>query len=201
MARRKTTGKFVCIEGVDGCGKTTQAKLLVRNLRRRGFDAVYTTEPSVGKVGKLIRSYVLDRERRVPIALEALLFAADRVDHVETEVEPLLKQGKIVVCDRYIYSSLAYQGAGGLDLDWIDCINLFALKPDLALLLDVLPDVVVGRLKKKKSVMENMRNLRKVRDVYLELAQRQRMISLDGDKPIKEVAKDILKTVLEKLKA
>jgi dTMP kinase len=193
-------GKFICIEGVDGCGKTTQARMLVSNLRRRGFDAVYTTEPSVGNVGKLIRRSVLDREKRVPIALEALLFAADRVDHVESEIRPLLKQGNIVVCDRYVFSSLAYQGAAGLDSDWIDSVNRFALKPDLALLLDVPPEVVVRRLKSKRSVMENVRNLRKVRDVYLSLAKQHRMVLLDADKSVKEVSKRVLAVVLEKLK-
>jgi len=199
MAKPKGTGKFVCIEGVDGCGKTTQARLLVRNLRHRGFDAVYTTEPSLGTVGKLIRSFVLAREERVSVALEALLFAADRVDHVKSEVESLLKQDKIVVCDRYVYSSLAYQGAAGLDTDWIDCINRFALKPDVALLLDVPPEVVVSRLKTKKSVMENMTNLRKVRDLYVRLAEQQRMVLLNGNKSIKEVADSILLHVLKKL--
>ncbi len=194
-------GKFICIEGVDGCGKTTQARMLVSNLKRRGFDAIYTTEPSVGNVGRLIRRFVLDREKRVPIALEALLFAADRVDHVENGIRALLKQGKIVVCDRYVFSSLAYQGAGGLDLDWIDSVNRFALKPDLALLLDVPPEVVVNRLKSKRSVMENMKNLKKVREVYLSLVKQHRMVLLDADKSVKEVSKSVLAIVLEKLKA
>ena len=200
MAKPKGMGKFVCIEGVDGSGKTTQAKLLVKNLKRRGFDAVYTTEPSVGKVGKLIRSFVLARDERVSIALEALLFAADRVDHVKSEVESLLKQSKIVVCDRYVYSSLAYQGAAGLDTDWIDCINRFALKPDVALLLDVPPEVVVSRLKTKKSIMENVTNLKKVRDLYVRLAQQQRIVLLNGNKSIKEVADSILSHVLKILR-
>jgi dTMP kinase len=199
MAKPKGIGKFVCIEGVDGCGKTTQARLLVKNLKRRGFRAVYTTEPSVGKVGKLIRSFVLAREERVPVALEALLFAADRVDHVKSEVESLLKQGKIVVCDRYVYSSLAYQGAAGLDTDWIDCINRFALKPDVALLLDVPPEVVVSRLKTKKSVMENMTNLKKVRDLYMRLAEQKLIVLLNGNKSIKEVEDSVLLHVLKKL--
>ncbi len=201
MAKRAKMGKFICIEGVDGCGKTTQARMLVSNLKRRGFDAIYTTEPSVGNVGRLIRRFVLDREKRVPIALEALLFAADRVDHVENGIRALLKQGKIVVCDRYVFSSLAYQGAGGLDLDWIDSVNRFALKPDLALLLDVPPEVVVNRLKSKRSVMENMKNLKKVREVYLSLVKQHRMVLLDADKSVKEVSKSVLAIVLEKLKA
>ena len=200
MAETKKIGAFICIEGVDGCGKTTQAKILVKNLRRRGFDAVYTTEPSVGRLGKLIRRFVLDRQRRVSTALEALLFAADRVDHVQNEVKPFLRRRKIVVCDRYVYSSLAYQGAAGLDLEWIDRINQFALKPDLALFLDVAPERVTGRLKKKKSVMETVRNLKKVREVYLKLAQQQRLIALDGNQSIEEISKSILKIVLEKLK-
>ncbi len=199
MTEQKKAGVFICIEGVDGCGKTTQAKILVRNLRRRGFDAVYTTEPSAGKVGTLIKRFVLARQRRVSTALEALLFAADRVDHVQGVVKPLMKWGKVVVCDRYVYSSLAYQGAAGLDLEWIDCINQFALKPDLALFLDVAPERVVGRLKRKKSVMETMRNLKKVREVYLKLAQQQRLIALDGKQPIQEISKSILSIVLEKL--
>jgi dTMP kinase len=199
LAKKKHKGKFICIEGVDGSGKTTQAKMLVRNLRGKDYDAVYTTEPSTGKIGALIRGFVLSRKNRVPIALEALLFAADRVDHVQTEVEPLLKQGKIVVCDRYLFSSLAYQGAAGLDLLWMDCINKFALKPDLTLFLDVSPDVAISRLKRKKSVMETLQNLAKVREIYLDLAQQQRMVSLDGNKTVNEIAEDILKTVLKEL--
>jgi len=201
MTKQKEQGIFICIEGLDGSGKTTQAKRLVKNLRRRGFDAVYTTEPSTGKVGRLIRSYVLNREKRVPIALEALLFAADRVDHLETEVRPLLGQGKIVVCDRYVYSTLAYQGAAGLDLEWIEHINRFALKPHLALLIDVPPEVVVKRIKRKRTVMETKRNQQKVREVYLKMVQEKRLKQVDGDKPINEVAKNILETVLELLKA
>jgi len=200
MTGQRKNGAFICIEGLDGCGKTTQAKILVKNLRRKGFDAVYTTEPSARRVGRLIRRFVLDRQRRVSTALEALLFAADRVDHVENEVKPLLKQGKIVVCDRYVYSSLAYQGAAGLDLEWIDRINRFALKLDLALFLDVEPEMVVERLKRKKSVMETVRNLKKVREVYLRLVQQQRLTALDGNRSVGGVSEGILKTVLEKLK-
>jgi dTMP kinase len=200
LAKPKLTGKFICIEGVDGSGKTTQAKKLVRNLQSRGHEAIYTTEPSEGKIGTLIRDFVLSRKDRIPIALEALLFAADRVDHVQAIIEPLLKQGKIVVCDRYVCSSLAYQGAAGLDLDWMDCVNQFALKPELTLFLDVPPELGLARLRRKKSVMETVKNLKKVRDVYLKLVQQNRMILLDGDKPVHKVAENVLKLVLKELK-
>jgi len=200
VTKQKGRGIFICVEGLDGSGKTTQAKGLVGNLRRRGFDAVYTTEPSPGKVGKLIRRFILDREKRVPIALEALLFAADRIDHLENEVKPLLKQGKIVVCDRYVYSTLAYQGAARLDLEWIESINKFALKPNLALFIDVPIDVVVKRIKRKRTVMETKRNQQKVREVYMKMVQEQRLMLVDGDKPIPEVAKNILEIVLGLLK-
>jgi dTMP kinase len=197
MAKR---GAFICIEGIDASGKTTQARRLVKTLRRRCIDAVYTTEPSSGKVGKLIRRYVLDRERRVPISVEALLFAADRVEHVETEIKPALEKGKVVVCDRYVYSTLAYQGAAGLDLEWIELINRFALVPDLALFLDVTPEIVVKRLKRKRSVMETPQNLERVREVYMRMLRDGRMVLVDGNKSVGDVTEEILRVVLDFLK-
>jgi len=193
-------GTFICIEGIDGSGKTTQARRLVSSLCLKGFDAVYTTEPSSGKVGSLIRRSVLDRKKRLPIALEALLFAADRVDHLEIEIKPALENGKVVVCDRYVYSTLAYQGAADLDLKWIELINRFALIPDSALFLDVPPNIMVERLKRKRSVMETLKNQQRVREVYMKMVQEQRLTLVDGDKPIREVAKNILEIVLKLLK-
>ena len=201
MTKQAEKGVFICLEGLDGSGKTTQARILVRNLCRRGFDAVYTSEPSAGKVGKLIRSFVLDRVDRVPVALEALLFAGDRVDHVESVVKPLMKHGKVVVCDRYVFSSLAYQGVAGLDLEWIEAVNRFALKPNLALLIDVPSDIVVKRLKREKTVMETERNQERVRVVYLKMAQEKRLVLIEGDRPVLEVAKKILTVVLDLLTA
>jgi len=194
MAKR---GTFICIEGIDASGKTTQARRLVKNLRRKGLDAVYTTEPSSGRVGRLIRRYVLDRKKRVPIAVEALLFAADRVEHVETEIKPALEKGKVVVCDRYVYSTLAYQGAAGLDLKWIELINRFALVPDLALFLDVPHAIVEKRLKRKRSVMETPLNQQRVREVYMSMVRDGRLVLVDGNKSVVDVAQDILKVVYD----
>ncbi|MFB0501599.1 MAG: dTMP kinase [Candidatus Bathyarchaeia archaeon] len=193
-------GAFICIEGLDASGKTTQARRLVRELRRRSFEAVYTTEPSPGEIGKFIRIYILQRKRRVPIAVEALLFAVDRVDHLERRVKPALKEGKIVVSDRYVYSSLAYQGAAGLDLNWIEEINRSVVTPDLAIYLDVPPEVVVKRIRRKRSVMERLQVQRKVREVYMKFVEDGQLIRVDGNRAKDEVSRDILTTVLNFLK-
>jgi dTMP kinase len=196
----KQKGVFICIEGLDASGKTTHAHRLVRNLRRKGFDAVYTTEPSRGEIGRFIRRYVLQRKRRVPSVVEALLFAVDRVDHVEKEIKPTLERGKIVVSDRYVYSSLAYQGAAGLDLKWIEEINKVALPPDLAIYIDVPPEVVVKRIKRKKSVMERLETQRRVREVYMKFVDNGKLVPVDGNRRKDDVAKDILAVVLDFLK-
>ena len=192
----KGKGFFICVEGLDGCGKTTQTKLLVRKLRKMGWDAVYTAEPSRGKIGQFIKKYCLHGEKRTFPIVEALLFAADRFEHVEREVIPALNEGKIVVSDRYVYSSLAYQGATGLDLKWIEMINEHAIRPDLAIFVDVEPEAVIKRLKPKKSVMENLETQRKVREVYVKFVEKGELVRIDGNKYTKEVADDILKVVL-----
>lgn len=193
-------GLFICIEGLDGCGKTTQAKFLVKKLRKMAYDAIYTAEPSRGHIGKVIKKYCLHSEKRASVVIEALLFAADRYEHVENEVVPALKEGKIVISDRYVYSSFAYQGAAGLDLKWIETINKHAIEPDLAMFLDVKPETVIQRLKHKKSLMENLETQRKVREVYMKFVEDGALVKIDGNKPIKEVADTILKVTLECLK-
>lgn len=186
---------FICLEGLDGSGKTTHSRLLVKRLRKIGLAAHYTREPSDGEIGRLIRRTILKREERIQIAIEALLFAADRLDHIEREIAPSLARGEIVVSDRYLYSSLAYQGASGLDISWIEELNKFALKPDLALYIDVPPEVAIKRLRKKKSVMENLETQKKVREIYLRMVKDGKMVYVNGDRPMKDVSRDILDVV------
>jgi dTMP kinase len=188
-------GSFICIEGLDGCGKTTQAKLLAKKLRK-SHNAVYTAEPSRGKIGAFIRKRCLYNEKRGSTVVEALLFAADRVEHVENEVLPALREGRLVISDRYVYSSLAYQGAAGLSLDWIEKVNAHTLKPDLAVFLDVDLKTVMNRLKSRKSVMENMETLQKVRDVYLKFVAKGDLVRIDGNRGKAEVAEALSALVL-----
>jgi dTMP kinase len=193
-------GAFIVIEGLDGSGKTTQAKLLAARLSR-SHRALYTAEPTQGRIGTFIRDRCLYGERRLLTAVEALLFAADRVEHVENEIKPALAEGRLVISDRYVYSSLAYQGSAGLNIDWIDTINKHALKPDFAVLIDVSPETVLKRLNRKKSVMENLETQRRVREIYLDFVDKGELVRIDGDKPEPEVAGALQARVLKFLEA
>lgn len=188
-------GKFVCLEGLDGCGKTTQAKLLVSRLEN-AYNAIYTAEPSSGRIGQFIKECCLDARQRGSTIVEALLFAADRLEHVNSEILPAMNAGRLVVSDRYVYSSFAYQGAAGLDLKWIERVNEHAICPDLALFIDVQPETVVQRLKPRKSVMENLETQRKVREVYLRFVDKGELVRIDGNASKEKVANELLTNVL-----
>jgi len=134
MARQQR-GLLIVLEGIDGAGTTTQGRRLVRRLRQRGWRTHFTWEPSRGPIGRYIRACLAQTPGPSPERL-ALLFAADRVDHYETEIAPLLDAGAIVVSDRYLLSSLAYQGVEG-DARWVAQLNRRAPRADLTILVDV----------------------------------------------------------------
>jgi dTMP kinase len=192
-------GVFIVVEGLDGSGKTTQAEILARRLSKN-FNVMLTAEPSRGRIGSFIREGCLYENERLPTEAEALLFAADRIEHMETELKPALDEGKLVICDRYIYSSLAYQGSNGLSLDWIKTINARALQPDFSIFIDCPPEIVLVRLRRKKSVMETLDTQRKVRQIYLKFVEKGELIRIDGDRPRGVVAEDLHLTVLGLLK-
>jgi len=196
MARR---GVFIVFEGIDGSGKSTHIKALAKELKGRGYNVLQTSEPSKDRIGNFIRRYAERNDHRLTPETEALLFAADRFEHVMTVVEPALKRGRIVISDRYLYSSLAYQGAGGLDLDWIREMNRFAPKPDLGILLDLLPEFSLQRVERRKTVFEVSDYLRKVRNIYLRLVEEGELVKVDADKPRKAVQKEIFSLVNELL--
>jgi dTMP kinase len=189
-------GAFIVIEGLDGSGKTTQAKLLTARLSQ-SHRAIYTAEPSKGRIGTYIRESCLYAEERLPTTFEALLFAADRIEHVENEIKPALAAGRLVVCDRYVYSSLSYQGSAGVSTAWIVEVNRYALKPDFAVFIDMPPEKVLQRLNRRKSVMENVETQRKVREIYLQYVEKGNLNRIDGNKPIEETARNIEVVVLK----
>ena len=185
-------GFFIAVEGIDGSGKDTHIKYLSEKLQGMGHNVLKTAEPSRNQVGKFLKTYQRRNEKRIPAETEALLFAADRYDHVKNVIEPAIRRGHIVFSNRYFYSTLAYQGSMGVDLDWIREINRFAPKPDLAVLLDILPEYSLQRLKRKTTLFEDVENLRKVRDVYLKLVKTGELVCVDADRPRRVVQEELM---------
>lgn len=162
---------FVVLEGIDGSGTTTQAQQIAERLRGRGIGSLVTAEPSTGELGLLLRR-ALRREVRMSEATLALLFAADRIDHLEREILPALAEGRVVICDRYLMSSWAYQ-ALDLPLEWVRILNARAQAPDLTLFLDVDPAVAAKRRHQRGGAEEHFDALatqRRVAENYRALA-------------------------------
>jgi dTMP kinase len=192
------SGFFLVIEGLDGSGKTTQCIQLCKMLKSQRINVVYTSEPSKGSIGMFLRKHVLSKSKYPP-EIEALLFAADRFEHQQDVIKPALDTGKIVLCDRYLYASLAYQGAQGVDLEWIRSINFFTLKPDLSIYLDVPPEEALARKEGLRETLEYIELERKVKSIYLALSKTGELTRVDGRGTIEEVTKrlfDLIKPFL-----
>ncbi len=194
-------GLFIVFEGIDGSGKDTHIKLLSEELRQQGHSVLETAEPSGNEVGALLRRYQRKSGKRLPAETEALLYTADRYEHVRNIVEPALKKGQIVLSNRYFYSTLAYQGAMGVDLDWIREMNRFAPKPDASILLDILPEFSLRRLKRRRTVFEQLENLRRVREIYVRLVKGGELLRVDADRPKRIVQAELLGFVQELLES
>jgi dTMP kinase len=199
VIKMRKKGFFICLEGLDKSGKTLQSTLLVKELAKKGYKSAYTTEPSSKEIGRFIHKYILQKNARRSVVVEALLFASDRVEHTDNTIKPMLDEGKIVVSDRYLFSSLAYQGAAGLNLKWIRKINKYALKPDLTIYIDIPVEVVFKRMKRNRSVMENLEIQIKVKEIYSHLVKKGEMIPINGNRSIKIVSKEITELSLKKM--
>lgn len=194
-------GLFITFEGADGCGKTTQMNLLKDYLIQNGYEVVLTREPGAKGLGEQLREILLNYDGEVADKCESFLFLADRAQNIETIVIPSIKQGKIVLCDRHIDSTVAYQGYGrGLDLDEINYLNNIAtggIKPDLTYVFDVDVETSAKRVGDEKDRMESAGQefFNRVRNGYLELAKKepQRIKVIDSTRSIEEVFQNVLK--------
>ncbi|WGD37075.1 dTMP kinase [Lysinibacter sp. HNR] len=200
------TGVFITFEGGDASGKSTQARLLGEWVTQRGRTVLLTREPGGTDLGLEIRQILLHREGDVSPRAEALLYAADRAHHIETLVQPALERGEIVIQDRYIDSSVAYQGAGRvLEAEEIEKLSLWAargLVPDLTVLLDLDPSVGRQRITNTGAALDRLESEKlefheRVRAAYRAraAAHPRRFLTIDAGLPIKNIAQKIRERV------
>lgn len=205
---------FITIEGVEGSGKSSTMKKVVERLKKEGYQIVTTREPGGTPIAEQIRNIILDvNNTNLDARAEALLYAASRRQHLIEKVWPNLRNGKIVICDRYIDSSLAYQGgARHLGIENIININMFATEntwPDLTLLFDIDPEIGLRRIAQNNNREVNRLDLEKldfhrnVRKTFLELAKKypNRYVIIDSSKPQNEVENETYKIIKERLNA
>ncbi len=199
-------GFFITFEGADGCGKTTQAELLKKYLDNRGIENILTREPGGCELGVELRKILLHYDKPVANAAETFLYLADRAQHVEHTIEKALKENKVVLCDRYTDSTLAYQGyARKGSIDEINRLNEIAtkgLKPDLTIVFDIDSAAAQKRLGKEKDRLEKegLEFHKSLRLGYLEIAKndKNRVIVINSDDSIENVHKQIIE-IIEKV--
>ncbi len=201
-------GLFVALEGTDGAGSTSQGDLLAERLRSIGHTVIRTAQPSPLEIGRLLRQVLRGEIAGVDAPTVALLFAADRVDHWQRLVAPALAAGQIVVCDRYVGSSLAFQvvdGAGGITPEWILAINARAHPADLTLWFDVPVDVAVARIAARGQARERFEvteTLQQVRARYTAIMadpppQLGRCLRFDASQSLQAVAESVWQAVAD----
>lgn len=206
-------GLFISFEGNDGSGKSSVIEAIKEELISRGYSIVQTREPGGSKIAEKIREVILDTDNiGMDDKTEALLYAASRREHIHKTILPAVENGQIVLCDRFIDSSLAYQGyARGLGIDEVYNMNQFAtggVLPDLTLLVCVRPEIGLARITNNhrgaldRLELEKMSFHQKVYDGYLEVQKKfsDRIVIIDGEKSKEEVKEDALKVVLEYLR-
>lgn len=197
-------GKFIVFEGIDGSGISTQTARLRSFLESNKIKAILAKEPSEGPVGTLIRQVLSGRMHGVDDGCLALLFAADRIDHNRNKIIPALANGDFVICDRYLWSSYAYQGMKN-DAAWIQEINRHAYKPDLTIFIRVRPETSLKRITGSRfqtEIFEKLDILQQVLDNYIKLFHQwkdsgEMVVEIDGEQEPDVIEKEI-RSVIEK---
>ena len=205
---------FITFEGGEGSGKSTAIKTLTKKLEEEGYEIVLTREPGGTPIAEQIREVILNKKNvEMDPITEALLYAASRRQHIQEKIIPALKEGKLVLCDRFLDSSLAYQGgARGLGIDKIYALNQYAtegLLPDITVFFDLKPEIGLARIEANANRevnrldVEKMYFHEKVHSAFMELAKRfpERYLIVDASKSPAEVAEETYKAIAKKLHA
>lgn len=200
-------GCFISLEGPDGSGKSTQTEYLKEYFKEQGIDAVFTREPGGTEIGEKLRTIILDKENfEMSNMTEALLYAASRAQHVHQVILPALNEGKVVVCDRFIDSSIAYQGYGRNLGDCVRIINEYAVEgcmPDLTILLELDPAAGIDRIESvdfDRLEMEKIEFHNRVFEGYKKLVPiyEDRFAIIDGARAKEKIRRDVIR-IIEKL--
>jgi dTMP kinase len=189
---------LIDLEGIDGCGKSTQSKFLMKKFEENNEKTIILKEPTSGKYGKKLWE-MLSGKREATTEQILDLFVMDRKEHVDDKINPALKEGKIVLMDRYYYSTMAYQAAAGIDVNRIRKDNEFAPKPDIVLIFDLPADLAMKRVKGHSvaDVFEKEEHLEKVREAYLDLRDDPLVRIIDSTRTPEEIFEDVWKLVSE----
>jgi dTMP kinase len=199
--------RFITFEGIDGCGKSTQARLLLERLQAGGLAVILVREPGGTQISEAIRQILLHRDTdELADRTEALLMTASRAQLTREVILPALQAGKWVIADRYADSTLAYQGGGrGLDLDWLIQLNSFAtydLFPDISFFIDILPEVALRRQAavRDRIEREGADFQTRVRATYLEIIKRfpERFVAVDGHRAVEEIHEQIWQELIRR---
>ena len=194
-------GKLIVFEGPDGSGLSTHSKMLADYLKSKGVDVLLTKEPTENMIGAMIKGTFLKEKQKISAEALQLMFCADRAQHLEEEIEPALKSGKTVVCDRYILSTLAF-GSLSCDLNFLKQVNSQFRKPDLTFIIDVPPEVSMQRIKASRTgteLYEKLDTLKKVRSNYASLKDYfENTFVINNNRPLEQAAQEI-RNIADKL--
>lgn len=187
-------GKFIVFEGIDKSGKETQAKMLYDHLHAKGIPVIYTEEPTDKNViGRTIKKWLVGQATITSGEAITLMYTADRYEHLKKTILPALNAGKNVICDRYFYSTIAYESAiFKVDKEWIRSLHKDVRKPDAVIFIDIDPEVSLKRERSSPNDrLEKVGLLKKVRESYKEMVNEERFFVVNGDREKEEVFNDV----------
>lgn len=204
MKQNPYKGKFIVFEGIDGSGKTTQFRKLTKYLKENKKNILITKEPTRGRIGKVIYNILEGREKTSHVFLQ-LLFSTDRAEHLERKVIPALKAGKTVLCDRYLFSTLAYGNSEIGDMDWLENLSKYFILPDITFLIKVSPSESIHRVKdirkKDSTIFEKEKKLEKIWKNYKSLSKKYKNFQvIGGERGKKEIFEDVKKIIDKKIR-